>query len=85
MIVVIKNILKIHMKNLKKHTHTICKSDQLIFRSICHQVTYIAKLLKRKNVILENYRKEALIKNIDNFSKYIDEHYMNSPIGENEK
>ena len=46
-----------------------------------NKIEYIIKLLKEKNVILDNYRQEAkkilAIENITNYSLYIDEKYLN--------
>ena len=46
-----------------------------------NKIDYIIKLLKEKNVELDNYRQEARnilsIKNIKNYSLYIDEKYLN--------
>ena len=46
-----------------------------------NKIDYIIKLLKEKNVKLENYREEAKnilsIENISNCSLYIDEKYLN--------
>ena len=46
-----------------------------------NKIEYIIKLLKEKNVELENYRDEAkkilAIENIKNYSLYIDEKYLN--------
>ena len=45
------------------------------------KIDYVIKLLKEKNVKLENYREEAKnilsIENIKNYSLYIDEKYLN--------
>ena len=54
----------------------------LIYRKNNYKkIDYIIKLLKEKNVKLENYRKEAKnissIENIKNYSLYIDEKYLN--------
>ena len=46
-----------------------------------NKIEYIIKLLKEKNVKLENYRHESkkilAIENIKNYSLYIDEKYLN--------
>ena len=46
-----------------------------------NKIDYIIKLLKEKNVELDNYRDEAkiilAIENIKNYSLYIDEKYLN--------
>ena len=56
--------------------------SKLIFRkNNYNKIDYIIKLLKEKNVKLENYREEAKnilsIENIKNYSLYIDETYLN--------
>ena len=55
---------------------------KLIYRkNNYNKIEYIIKLLKEKNVKLENYRQEAKdilsIENISNYSLYIDEKYLN--------
>ena len=55
---------------------------KLIYRKNTYNKTdYIIKLLKDKNVEVENYRDEAKkilsIENIKNYSLYIDEKYLN--------
>ena len=55
---------------------------KLIYRkSNYNKIDYIRKLLKEKNVKLDNYRDEAnyilSIENIKNYSLYIDEKYLN--------
>ena len=55
---------------------------KMIYRkNIYNKIDYIIKLLKEKNVKLENYRKEAkkilAIENIKKYSLYIDEKYLN--------
>ena len=55
---------------------------KLIYRkNNYNKIDYIIKLLKEKNVKLENYREEAkkilAIENIKNYSLYIDEKYLN--------
>ena len=55
---------------------------KLIYRkNNYNKIEYIIKLLKEKNVKLENYRDEAkkilAIENIKNYSLYIDEKYLN--------
>ena len=46
-----------------------------------NKIDYVIKLLKEKNVHLKNYRQEAKnilsIENINNYSLYIDEKYLN--------
>ena len=54
---------------------------KLIYRkNNYNKIDYIIKLLKEKNVKLENYREEAKnilsIENIKNYSLYIDEKYL---------
>ena len=56
--------------------------SKLIYRKINYNKTeYIIKLLKEKNIKLDNYREEAKkilsIENIKNYSLYIDEKYLN--------
>ena len=56
--------------------------SKLIYRKNNYdKIDYIIKLLKEKNVQLENYREEAKnflsIENIKNYSLYIDEKYLN--------
>ena len=45
------------------------------------KIEYVIKLLKEKNIKLDNYRDEAKnilsIENISNYSSYIDEKYLN--------
>ena len=55
---------------------------KMIYRkNTYNKIDYIIKLLKEKNVKLDNYRKEAKkilsIENIKNYSLYIDEKYLN--------
>ena len=55
---------------------------KLIYRkNTYNKIDYIIKLLKEKNVKLENYREEAKnilsIENIKNYSLYIDKKYLN--------
>ena len=55
---------------------------KLIYRkNYYNKIDYIIKLLKEKNVKLENYRQEAKnilsIENIKNYSLFIDEKYLN--------
>ena len=55
---------------------------KLIYRkNNYNKIDYIIKLLKEKNVKLENYREEAKnvlsFENIKNYSLYIDEKYLN--------
>ena len=55
---------------------------KLIYRkNNYNKIDYIIKLLKEKNVELDNYRHEAKnilsIENISNYSLYIDEKYLN--------
>ena len=55
---------------------------KMIYRkNTYNKIEYIIKLLKEKNVKLENYREEAKnilsIENIKNYSLYIDEKYLN--------
>ena len=55
---------------------------KLIYRKNNYdKIDYIVKLLKEKNVKLENYRDEAKdilsIENIKKYSLYIDEKYLN--------
>ena len=55
---------------------------KLIYRkNNYNKIDYMIKLLKDKNVKLENYRKEAKnilsIENIKNYSLFIDERYLN--------
>ena len=56
--------------------------SKLIYRkNNYNKIEYIIKLLKEKNVNLDNYRQEAkkilAIENIENYSLYIDEKYLN--------
>ena len=56
--------------------------SKLIYRkNNYNKIEYIIKLLKEKNVKLDNYRQEAkkilAIENIENYSLYIDEKYLN--------
>ena len=56
--------------------------SKLIYRKNNYKkIEYIIKLLKDKNVKVENYREEAKkilsIENIKNYSLYIDEKYLN--------
>ena len=56
--------------------------SKLIYRkNNYNKIEYIIKLLKEKNVKLQNYRDEAkkilAIENIKNYSLYIDEKYLN--------
>ena len=56
--------------------------SKLIYRkNNYNKIEYIIKLLKEKNAKLDNYREEAKkileIKNIENYSLYIDEKYLN--------
>ena len=56
--------------------------SKLIYRKNAYnKIDYIIKLLKEKNVELDNYRQEAKnilsIENIKNYSLYIDEKYLN--------
>ena len=56
--------------------------SKLIYRkNTYNKIDYIIKLLKEKNVELDNYRQEAKnilsIENIKNYSLYIDEKYLN--------
>ena len=56
--------------------------SKLIYRkNTYNKIEYIIKLLKEKNIKLENYRQEAkkilAIENIKNYSLYIDEKYSN--------
>ena len=56
--------------------------SKLIYRkNNYNKIEYIIKLLKEKNVKLDNYRQEAkkilAIENIKNYSLYIDEKYLN--------
>ena len=55
---------------------------KLIYRKNNYKkINYVIKLLKEKNFKLENYREEAKnilsIKNIKNYSLFIDEQYLN--------
>ena len=55
---------------------------RLIYRkNNYNKIEYILKLLKEKNVDLNNYRQEAKIilsiENISNYSQYIDKTYLN--------
>ena len=55
---------------------------KLIYRkNNYNKIEYIIKLLKEKNVELDNYRQEAKkilsIEDIKNYSLYIDEKYLN--------
>ena len=55
---------------------------KMIYRkNTYNKIDYIIKLLKEKNVELENYREEAknilYIENIKNYSLYIDKKYLN--------
>ena len=56
--------------------------DTLIFRKKYERVNYIIKLLKDKNIYVKDYKKEAirilLAPNIQNYSMYIDNFYLNS-------
>ena len=56
--------------------------SKLIYRKNSYnKIEYIIKLLKEKNIKLDNYRDEAkkilAIENIKNYSLYIDEKYLN--------
>ena len=56
--------------------------SKLIYRkNNYNKIEYIVKLLKEKNIKLDNYRQEAKknlsIENIKNYSLYIDEKYLN--------
>ena len=56
--------------------------SKLIYRkNNYNQIEYIMKLLKEKNIKLDNYGQEAKdilsIENIKNYSLYIDEKYLN--------
>ena len=56
--------------------------SKLIYRkNNYNKIEYIIKLLKEKNIKLDNYRQEAKkissIENISNYSLYIDEKYLN--------
>ena len=55
--------------------------SKLIYRKNNHnKIEYIIKLLKEKNIKLDNYReakKMLSIENIKNYSLYIDEKYLN--------
>ena len=62
--------------------YNLSDSTKLIYRkNTYNKINYIIKLLKEKNVKLDNYRKEAKnilsIENIKNYSLYIDEKYLN--------
>ena len=54
---------------------------KMIYKKNYNKIDNIIKLLKEKNVKLENYRKKAKnilsIENIKNYSLYIDEKYLN--------
>ena len=56
--------------------------SKLIYRkNNYNKIEYIIKLLKEKNIKLDNYREEAKkilsIENIKNYSSYIDKKYLN--------
>ena len=56
--------------------------SKLIYRkNDYNKIEYLIKLLKEKNIKLDNYRQEAKdiysIENIKNYSLYIDEKYLN--------
>ena len=81
----IDNCYKKYFHNLYLDLLQIYKlSDlsKLIYRkNNYNKIEYIIKLLKEKNVDLKNYRQEAkkilAIENIENYSLYIDEKYLN--------
>ena len=56
--------------------------NKMIYRkNIYNRIEYIIKLLKEKNIKLDNYRDEAKnilsVENISNYSLYVDEKYLN--------
>ena len=61
--------------------YKLTTQDTLIFRKKYERVNYVIKLLKDKNIFLKDYKKEAikilLTPNIQNYSMYIDNFYLN--------
>ena len=62
-------------------SYKLTTQDTLIFRKKYERVNYIIKLLKDKNIYVKEYKKEAikilLTPNIQNYSMYIDNFYLN--------
>ena len=81
----IDNCYKIYFPNLYLEllgVYNLSDLTKMIYRkNNYNKIDYIIKLLKEKNVKLENYREEAKIilsiENIKNYSLYIDEKYLN--------
>ena len=62
--------------------YNLSELSKLIYRkNTYNKIEYIIKLLKEKNIKLDNYRQEAKkilsIENIKNYSLYIDKEYLN--------
>ena len=80
----IDNYYKLYFNDLYNElskNYKMATQDALIFRKKYERVNYIIKLLKDKNVYVNNYKKEAikilLTPNIENYSMYIDNFYLN--------
>ena len=80
----IDNTFKKYTPDLYKELlklYSLTDLDKLIFRKKYNKTDYIIKLLKDKNIKLDNYRQEAKkilnIANIHNYSMYIDNIYLN--------
>ena len=81
----IDNCYKKYLPNLYLdllEIYNLSDLTKLIYRkNNYNKIDYIIKLLKEKNVKLENYREEAKnilsIENMKNYSLYIDEKYLN--------
>ena len=81
----IDNCYKTYFPNLYLELleiYTLSDLTKLLYRRNSYsKIVYMIKLLKEKNVKLENYRQEARdvlsIGNIKNYSLYIDENYLN--------
>ena len=71
----------IDLYNELSKSYKLSSQDTLIFRKKYERVNYIIKLLKDKNIYVKDYKKEAtkilLTPNIKNYSKYIDNSYLN--------
>ena len=61
--------------------YKLTAQDTLIFRKKYERVNYIIKSLKDKNIYVKDYKKESikilLTPNINNYSMYIDNFYLN--------
>ena len=80
----IDNCYKLYFNDLYNElskNYKLTTQDILIFRKKYERVNYIIKLLKDKNIYVKDYKKEAikilLTPNIQNYSMYIDNFYLN--------